>query len=798
MKKMIILLLALLAATVYASAEDLTTPRLEGKGFDSPEDAVMAYIDAMNRGDVGGMLSTFALESFAEHADPYLYVERIMKINLAGIPKWFPTEDAFYRSLAVQTRYGLLAANLLQNLAYAANGSYSPSVRTPEERQALMDQLSQSPLYHFEGNTAFVRWISPAQFMNGSAAMLPGTGRDISMETLYAGAEDVTEVLAEISVQGQTAIQGMTCAKYNGRWYNLEFGGRTISLSGAKEAYAMTLWFPSEEEKAALDRQLSEDCTAEIAAWNALAESDMAGATWPLISLSLPGITVAETREEVESDSAGVWAEVSFHRSGGAVITFAAGASLREKLGMESSAARIGFGWSPNGVPTNYYNKKGISIPLFKAYNKLETEEKITVSEAVLDGDTLTLGLDGGVLAVFKKPQGGVESSAAAPETTAAITKLEGPGFDSPEEAVLAYIDAMNRGDVRSMLSTFAFETYTAHADPTVYLDQAQQFNAQIFSSIPYLDSDMVRALAAYTRYGYFAQNLLSNFAAFTANIDVPISLKSLQEIRDFQDLFRTFPLSAPEGKVEFVQWVSPACLTQGAVTKAAYASSRASADAMDNPEDETCLVAQLRLSGYDAYAAMRCACYGGRWYNLEPATNISFALHSDYMAARFLWIPTEQEKADYARYLDGYQAENAAWEALQESELAGKSWQLTEATWPDGDPINVYPLSSDAAADAELGVQGEIRLFRTGGGLIFLTVSPALQSALDLENSLWRISFGWQAGDAGNENPTFDAFRDIVPRGKEYCVNACQMSPDGKEITVILYNGMQTVFQRP
>ena len=35
----------------------------------------------------------------------------------------------------------------------------------------------------------------------------------------------------------------------------------------------------------------------------------------------------------------------------------------------------------------------------------------------------------------------------------------EGPGFDSPDHAVQAYIDALNAGDVPTMLSTFAIET---------------------------------------------------------------------------------------------------------------------------------------------------------------------------------------------------------------------------------------------------------------------------------------------------------------------------------------------------
>ena len=53
---------------------------------------------------------------------------------------------------------------------------------------------------------------------------------------------------------------------------------------------------------------------------------------------------------------------------------------------------------------------------------------------------------------------------------------MEGPGYDSPEEAVTAYLEAMKKGDARGMLSTFAIETYVAEMDAQAYLERMWAF----------------------------------------------------------------------------------------------------------------------------------------------------------------------------------------------------------------------------------------------------------------------------------------------------------------------------------
>ena len=74
MKKLLICLLALMLAAIPALGEGTETGAIEGPGFDSPEEAVSAYLEALKNGDAAGMLSTFAIETYVAEMDAQAYL----------------------------------------------------------------------------------------------------------------------------------------------------------------------------------------------------------------------------------------------------------------------------------------------------------------------------------------------------------------------------------------------------------------------------------------------------------------------------------------------------------------------------------------------------------------------------------------------------------------------------------------------------------------------------------------------------------------------------------------------------
>ncbi|MBP5763128.1 MAG: hypothetical protein J6W48_09170, partial [Lachnospiraceae bacterium] len=53
------------------------TAKLEGDGYETPEEAVTAYAEYLQAGDFDGILSTFAMESFEENYSVEEFYDRI-------------------------------------------------------------------------------------------------------------------------------------------------------------------------------------------------------------------------------------------------------------------------------------------------------------------------------------------------------------------------------------------------------------------------------------------------------------------------------------------------------------------------------------------------------------------------------------------------------------------------------------------------------------------------------------------------------------------------------------------------
>ncbi len=406
MKKLCAVFLILAAVFTIAFAEEGSVKRLEGEGFSSPEDAVLAYIEALNRGDVGGMLSTFAMESLVGNLDTSLYLERQGVFTPASV-YGVPMVDDYTRSLILYSRYGTIANDLMQNLIACSTGDNGISVRfkTPEERKAFEEQFQQSPLKDMAGNVAFVQWISPMILTSGSFAA-PKVGTDAVLNNLAYGMDDYTELAALVRIGGRYAVQPMACAAYGGRWYNLGLHPTVAMLAPNVGSVAqLALYVLTDAEAGMLMQSLQAVPTEADAVWETMQTCGLGGSRWPMVSLAAPGVSLHNTAPEAESDDgAGVWAEMHFFRAGGAVITIRASQTLQEMLGMEDATARIICPWRPDGIPVAYAAKTGKQIPLIRLIDREEIQLDLNSLDVIMSEDSVTFTFADGTQAVFQKP----------------------------------------------------------------------------------------------------------------------------------------------------------------------------------------------------------------------------------------------------------------------------------------------------------------------------------------------------------------------------------------------------------
>ena len=772
--------------------------RLEGPGYATPEEAVMAYLDAMNRGDAYGMISTFAMESFAAHVDPMLWIDHNARFNPSPFVaiNGIPCRDDYVVSLIAQARYGAIARDLNACYAMYALGtdqSYN-HYETAEERRALAEQFSNSVLNNITGNVEFVEWLNPA-VLTGGMVTKPGAGGDLIGSMAYTGADDIAEIGALIRINGKTALQGMNCVKYGDRWYNLSFGSRIIQMSvKATDVNDMILWILSDEDEAELtDPALSAEYAEEGARWDALQQSDWAGTRWPMVSLSLPGVTVHETEADAENDSgAGVWAEMHFTRTGGAMITITASPALRQMLGMNRSSARIRFSWFADEIPvTRTSSLNGKEIPLFRLFSRTDSIQlSLTGLSVAREESRVTFALADGTTAVFEKP------AAAAPaqaENVVPADRLEGSGFDTPEDAVLAYVDAMNRGDVRGMLSTFAIETYAAHTDPMVPVEQLGGYYAATNYHIPYAD-DYGHSLIAAARYGTLAGSLVTGYIMYAGDFSGNVQLKTDEDIQALQDGFAQSPLAGMTGNVSFVRWTDPVVMTGGKMAASGNRISEMSNVALSGADDIAEPVAQLLVNGRTAYLGLSCVKYDGRWYNLD-LTNLPMLLATPSPSNARPWLPSPDESAGLLKASAGIPAEAPElWNAIGQSDLGGTRWTMVSLNVPG---VTVHETADAARTDSGAGVLAELHFTGIGGGIITVTGSPALRQMLGMEDERVRILFSWEPDASAGGGFILSDTRINPKTPITLNLENAVITRDDSVITVSFPHDIQAVFQR-
>lgn len=377
-----LLILALGFSCMAAQAEG---SRLESAGYASPEEAVLAYLDAMNQGDVGEMLSTFALETFAEHVNGELYNRRLgafSPVSYSGVP----VTDEYSRSLLVNARYGEMARALMSQYIQlgAALDGMTKALKEPEELQEIEKGFARSPMQNLAGHVEFVGWVNPVNLTGGNI-VLPPNRINIALQTAYTGAEDIAEMAAHIRVNGVDGLQLMQCAKYDGKWFNLGYGGNTGSVMGLNMNDQVLKLVTTMEDLQLSAAMLMNNYPEESKAWDACKSSSLAGTRWLLQELNVPGVTVG-SGAEAPADSE-VQAEMRFYGVGGAWIGIRAGDAVRQMLSMPWEDAHLGFAWSEeNG---------GIQTQLVKAMRKTDLAlnlEGFAVSRPAEDRIVIRMG----------------------------------------------------------------------------------------------------------------------------------------------------------------------------------------------------------------------------------------------------------------------------------------------------------------------------------------------------------------------------------------------------------------------
>ena len=217
-----ILLVASLAGNFVLLRDLLFTPKYEGKGFDSPEEAVTAYAKALSKGDVEEMISTFAVETYAENYDLEEYMEAVHSYSFNSLNTSLPNNSSYTQDVNVYSRIAMLRESIHKHY-YVLSGVpihsvpliFDPSTYE-EEIEEFLDQLD---------STDFDKELSRME----TGDILEPSDFEVNRKDLkqsyayysYLGADELCDVVLEIEFYGEDYYLFMLTARYGDKWYNI-------------------------------------------------------------------------------------------------------------------------------------------------------------------------------------------------------------------------------------------------------------------------------------------------------------------------------------------------------------------------------------------------------------------------------------------------------------------------------------------------------------------------------------------------------------------------------------------------
>lgn len=237
MKKLLVCLLALLLAAAPALGEeaaDGSAHAFEGSGFDSPEEAVTAYLEAMQEGDVQGMLSTFAIETYVDNVDAQTYLTR-MGAFVPDDQEGVPLSNAYAREITISRRYAGLADQLyMQYLYYSWPEEYGEftgdALRLNEAggADAFLSAMSASTFADALAGMEIVGFADPAALNDNYASQI--NQETIARQMTSYGCDEVADIAVRLNMGGEEWYQCMWAARYGEKWYNLSLSGNIGAL----------------------------------------------------------------------------------------------------------------------------------------------------------------------------------------------------------------------------------------------------------------------------------------------------------------------------------------------------------------------------------------------------------------------------------------------------------------------------------------------------------------------------------------------------------------------------------------
>ena len=236
----VVVTVIVIAITYFVFGNRANDRRIEGSGYATAEDAVSAYLEAFCNADIEAMLSTFAVETFAENYDLEAQIERVQAYMIT-LQQSLPSNNQFTTRLNIQRRQGQIAdAIRFQYMSiFIPNAINDGQITRIDDKQAarnFIKTLGDQSYYDSMRMLKIVGFISPGRLHDMYTSEQNQRNIDKTMEII--GAQRLENVVARVKINHQIYLFCFDVARYGEKWYIHSLGGNIGALLGIP-VYAM-------------------------------------------------------------------------------------------------------------------------------------------------------------------------------------------------------------------------------------------------------------------------------------------------------------------------------------------------------------------------------------------------------------------------------------------------------------------------------------------------------------------------------------------------------------------------------
>lgn len=210
--------------------------RVEGEGFDTPQQAAANYLEGFKAHDMEQMISTFAVESYAEHYNMQAELEWMQSYIFTQEDVSLPPVNDFVKDMINYERKAQMIADILAqgNALYLLDEYYRNDSDVAQEYEPFdWEELTEK----IDLDSIQILGYLPLESLSDSVATEYLTKTQSRNAEIY-GADETENCVIVYEYDGDKYCLFMETVKYNGKWYNYKIGDQVSGVLGIYTEYA--------------------------------------------------------------------------------------------------------------------------------------------------------------------------------------------------------------------------------------------------------------------------------------------------------------------------------------------------------------------------------------------------------------------------------------------------------------------------------------------------------------------------------------------------------------------------------